>query len=134
MIFPFRLFAESFTAAVSGGGDFLTGSFGSFLGSFLPASALYHPAWWAYSASLGVFFIALPFSRYMHIPTEVVLIFARHYGLAETTKRTSLTEVEINSCSRCGICLDTCQMSFAGGIQNIQSTYQLKAIRYNSIA
>jgi Fe-S oxidoreductase len=133
LIFPLRLFAESFTADTFGGGDFLTGSFGKLLGSILPASNLYYPAWWAYSFSLGIFFVALPFSRYMHIPTEVVLIFSRHFGLTETTKRTSLTEIEIHSCSRCGICLDACQLSFAGGVHNIQSTYQLKAIRYNSI-
>ena len=133
LIFPLRLLAESFTSAVYGGGDFLTGSFGNLLGSILPASNLYYPAWWAYSVSLGVFFTALPFSRYMHIPTEVVLIFSRHFGLAETSERTSLTEIEINSCSRCGICLDTCQLSFAGGVQNIQSAYQLKSIRYKNI-
>jgi Fe-S oxidoreductase len=133
LIFPLRLLAESFTSAVYGGGDFLTGSTGKLLGSFLPAAYLYYPAWWAYAVSLGVFFVALPFSRYMHIPTEVVLIFSRHFGLAETTERTSLTEVEINSCSRCGICIDTCQLSFAGGVQNIQSAYQLKAIRYDNI-
>jgi len=133
LIFPFRLFAESFTAAVYGGGDFLTGTFGNFLSTFLPVESLYYPSWWAYSVVLGVFCVALPFSRYMHIPTEVVLIFSRHFGLAETNKRTPLTEIEIHSCSRCGICLDTCQMSFAGGVQNIQSAYQLKAIRYKSI-
>lgn len=133
LIFPFRLFAESFTSAVYGGGDFLTGTFGTFLGKVFPAGLFYYPSWWAYSIVLGVFFVALPFSRYMHIPTEVVLIFSRHFGLKETHKRTSLTEIEINSCSRCGICLDTCQMSFAGGVQNIQSAYQLKAIRYGNI-
>jgi Fe-S oxidoreductase len=94
---------------------------------------LYYPAWWAYSVSLGVFFAALPFSRYMHIPTEVVLIFSRHFGLSESNVRTSFTEVEINSCSRCGICLDTCQLSFAAEINTVQSAYQLKAIRYNQI-
>ncbi|HEX2396488.1 MAG TPA: (Fe-S)-binding protein [Bacteroidales bacterium] len=133
LIFPFRLLAESLTSAVYGGGDFLTGSLGNLLGAMEPAQDLYYPAWWAYSLVLGVFFVALPFSRYMHIPTEVVLIFSRHFGLAESTKRTPLTEIEINSCSRCGICLDACQMSFAGGVQSIQSAYQLKAIRYNHI-
>jgi Fe-S oxidoreductase len=133
LIFPLRLLAESFTSAVYGGGDFLTATFGNMLGSILPASVLYYPSWWAYSLSLGVFFAALPFSRYMHIPTEVVLIFSRHFGLKENSKRTSLTEIEINSCSRCGICLDACQLSFAGGIHTIQSAYQLKAIRYNHI-
>lgn len=133
LIFPLRLFAESFTSSVYGGGDFLTGTLGSWLGDFLPAQMLYYPAWWAYSISLGVFFTALPFSRYMHIPTEIVLIFSRHFGLKEREKRSSLTEIEINSCSRCGICIDACQMSFAGGIHNTQSAYQLKAIRYNQI-
>ncbi|HLO59974.1 MAG TPA: (Fe-S)-binding protein [Bacteroidales bacterium] len=131
-IFPLRLLAESLTSAVFHGGDFLTGTVGNLL-SFLPADKLYYPAWWAYSLSLGAFFVCLPFSRYMHIPTEVVLIFSRHFGLTEGIRRTPVTEIEINSCSRCGICLDTCQLSFAGGIQNIQSAYQLKAIRYNNI-
>jgi Fe-S oxidoreductase len=132
-IFPLRLLAESFTAATYGGGDFLTGTVGNLIGGILPAPDLYYPAWWAYSLSLGVFFIALPFSRYMHIPTEVVLIFSRHFGLAEKSEKTPFTEIEINSCSRCGICLDACQLSFAGGVHTIQSAYQLKAIRYNHI-
>lgn len=132
-IFPLRLLAESLTSAAYGGGDFLTGTFGSLLGSFLPATELYYFSWWAYSLSLGVFFVALPFSRYMHIPTEVVLILSRHFGLVETNERSPLTEVELNSCSRCGICIDACQLSFAGGIHNIQSTYHLKGLRYDSI-
>jgi len=133
LIFPLRLLAESFTSEAIGGGDFLTASTGQLLGHFLPAGLLFYPAWWAYSVALGVFFAALPFSRYMHIPTEVVLIFSRHFGLSETGVRTSFTEVEINSCSRCGICLDACQLSFAAGIHTVQSAYQLKAIRYNHI-
>ncbi len=132
-IFPLRLLAESLTSAAYGGGAFLTGTFGNLLGSFLPATEIYYYSWWAYSLSLGIFFVALPFSRYMHIPTEVVLIFSRHFGLVETNERTPLTEVELNSCSRCGICIDACQLSFAGGIHNIQSTYQLKRLRYNNI-
>lgn len=133
LIFPLRLLAESLAHALYGTGDFLTGSVGDFLGNHLPASVLFYPAWWAYSLALGVFFAALPFSRYMHIPTEVVLIFSRHFGLKEKDRRTPLTEVEIHSCSRCGICIDTCQLSFAGGINNVQSAYQLRAIRYNQI-
>ena len=132
-IFPLRLLAESFTHAVYGGGEFLTGTVGNFLGSFLPASSLFHPAWWAYSVSLGVFFVALPFSRYMHIPTEVVLIFSRHFGLEEKRKHTPITDVEVRSCSRCGLCIDTCQLAFAGGIKNVQSAYQLRAIRFHQI-
>ncbi len=132
-VFPLRLLAESFTHAVYGGGEFLTGTVGNLLGSFLPASALFYPAWWAYSLSLGVFFLALPFSRYMHIPTEVVLILSRHFGLKEKKEHTPLTDVEVHSCSRCGICIDTCQLAFAGGIKHVQSAYQLRAIRYQHI-
>lgn len=133
VIFPLRLLAESLTSAAMGGGDFLTGSVGTLLGSFLPAEQLFYPAWWAYSLSLGLFFMALPFSRYMHIPTEIVLILSRHFGLTEKDKRSPFTSVEVNSCSRCGVCMDTCQLSFAGGIHHVQSPYQLKAIRYNHI-
>jgi Fe-S oxidoreductase len=133
LIFPLRFLAESFTSSVFGGGSFLTATTGHFLGGFLPSGMMYYPAWWAYSMALGVFFVSLPFSRYMHIPTEVVLIFSRRFGLAETNTRTSFTEIEINSCSRCGICLDACQLSFAGGVHTVQSAYQLKAIRYNNI-
>jgi Fe-S oxidoreductase len=132
-IFPMRLLAESFTHAVYGGGEFLTGTVGNFLGSFLPASVLFYPAWWGYSLCLGTFFVALPFSRYMHIPTEVVLIFSRHFGLKEKKEHSPITDVEIRSCSRCGICIDACQLAFAGGIKNVQSAYQLRAIRYHQI-
>jgi len=133
LIFPLRFLAEAFTSAAYGGGDFLTGTAGKLLGSFLPAAGLCYPAWWAYSLALGVFFVALPFSRYMHIPTEVVLIMARHAGLAETGRRTPFTEIEINACSRCGICLDACQLSFARGLQHVQSVYALRAVRYNQV-
>jgi Fe-S oxidoreductase len=133
LIFPLRLLAESLSHALYGTGDFLTGTVGDFLGTYLPASVLFYPAWWAYSLALGVFFVALPFSRYMHIPTEVVLIFSRHFGLKEKDFRTPITDVEVHSCSRCGICIDACQISFAGGINNVQSAYQLRAIRYNQI-
>ena len=132
-IFPLRLLAESLTHSVYGSGDFLTGTVGNFLGWFLPAASLFYPAWWAYSLSLGTFFVALPFSRYMHIPTEVVLIFSRHFGLKEKREYTPITDVEVHSCSRCGICIDTCQLAFAGGIKHVQSAYQLRAIRYQQI-
>lgn len=132
-IFPLRLIAESFTHVLYGSGEFLTGTAGNFLGSFLPATTLFYPAWWAYSLALGIFFVALPFSRYMHIPTEVVLIFSRHFGLKEKKEHTPITDVEVRSCSRCGICIDTCQLAFAGGIKNVQSAYQLRAIRYHQI-
>lgn len=132
-IFPLRFLAESFTSAKFGGGHFLTATAGSFFGSFLPAGQLAYPAWWAYSTALGIFFVSLPFSRYMHIPTEVVLIFLRKYRVQEKTEFTPYTSVEVNSCSRCGICLDPCQMASAANIKNTQSVYFLQSVRNENI-
>lgn len=131
LIFPLRFIAESFTSANSGGGHFLTSNAGAFFGSILPTEHLAYPAWWAYSLSLGLFFIALPYSRYMHIPTEVFLIFLRKYGISEKAEATGYTQFELNSCSRCGVCIDKCQLASSAGINNVQSVYFLKNQRYN---
>ena len=69
-VFPVRLIAESTTCALYGGGGFLTGSVGAWMAEHVSTLALMNlesAAWWAYSACLGIFFVALPFSRYMHI-------------------------------------------------------------------
>lgn len=131
-IFPLRLLAEGFTSGAMGGGAFLTANFGHFLNTFLPSEKLFYPFWWAYSVSLGLFFITLPYSRYMHIPTEVLLIFLRNAGIKEQLVHTGFTDAELNSCSRCGICIDACQISQAAGISDVQSVYQLRDIRYNT--
>jgi Fe-S oxidoreductase len=129
LIFPSRLLAESFTSGAYGTGSFLTGSLGSFLASFLPANEMAYPAWWLYSLSLGTFFVVLPLSRYMHIPTELFLIFARNSGITTSDKSGSFTDIQVYSCSSCGICIDACQMNFSAGITDIQSAYLLKGIR-----
>ena len=67
-------------------------------------------AWWFYSSCLGIFFVALPFSRYMHIFTEIPLIFLRHYGLRSGEKESSFDHFQIEACSRCGVCIDPCQL------------------------
>jgi Fe-S oxidoreductase len=131
LIFPSRLLAESFTCGAYGTGSFLTGSLGSWLASFLPAQQMAYPFWWLYSISLGTFFILLPISRYMHIPTELFLIFMRNSGIRTGDKAGTYTEVQTYSCSSCGICIDACQMNFSAGIKNIQSAYLMKAIRNN---
>ncbi len=127
-IFPLRLLAESFTCGVYHSGHFLTGTLGSFFASFLPVEQLMYPAWWAYSLSLGLFFVALPYSRYMHIPTEMLLIFLRNYGIKASQKNPSFNEIEVSSCSKCGICIDQCQLSVAGE-KNAQPIYFLQAVR-----
>ena len=111
-IFPLRFLAESFTSHISGGG-FLTRSFGmifDWFNQFINNDALIRPIWWAYSIALMVFFLTLPWSRFTHILAEALLIFMRNAGIRETDKNNGYASVEIFSCSRCGICLDPCQM------------------------
>ncbi len=132
LIFPSRLLAESLTSGAYNNGSFLTGSLGSVFASFLPVQQLAYPFWWLYSLSLGTFFILLPVTRYMHIPAELFLIFMRNSGIKTGDKIGSYSEVEVFSCSSCGICIDTCQLNTSAGITNIQSAYLMKAIRNNS--
>ena len=132
LIFPSRLIAESFTSGAYGTGSFLTGSLGSFLASFLPAREMAYPFWWLYSLSLGTFFILLPVTRYMHIPAEIFLIFMRNSGIRTGDKQGTYSEVEVHSCSSCGLCIDTCQLNHSAGITTIQSAYLMKGIRNNA--
>jgi len=132
LIFPSRLLAESFTSAVYHSGHFLTGSLGEVLATFLPVHHLMYPAWWAYSLSLGVFFIALPFSRYMHIPTEMLLIFLKNYGIKTEKEYNSFSEIEVNACPRCGICIDQCQLNVAQKGSS-SAVYFLQALRNKGI-
>jgi Fe-S oxidoreductase len=131
LIFPSRLLAESFTCGAYGTGSFLTGSLGAWLATFLPAQQMAYPFWWLYSISLGTFFILLPITRYMHIPTELFLIFMRNSGIRTGDKAGTYSEVQTYSCSSCGICIDACQLNFSAGITNVQSAYLMKAVRNN---
>lgn len=136
-IFPARLVAESITAAVYGGYGFLTGSFGKILASTIPQdilSLIYEPAWWFYSSALGLFFVALPFSRYMHIFTEIPLIYLRRWQLRPSMERKSYDNFEVEACSRCGICIDPCQLQSDLGINDTQSVYYLRDRRYNMLS
>ncbi|NJK85084.1 MAG: (Fe-S)-binding protein [Bacteroidales bacterium] len=132
-IFPFRFLAESATSGIYNNGDFITGSFGKLLSTFFILDRIEIPLWWAYSFSLGLFFVALPFSRYMHIPTEVVLIFLRKYGIRTKHKYNSFSEIDVHACSRCGLCLDTCQINTSLGKNKMQSVYFLRAIREGTL-
>ncbi len=129
MIFPLRFFAESFSCGLNGTGSFLTNNAGIFFDSFLPLDKIAYPAWWAYSLSLCFFFLALPFSRYMHIPTEMIYIFLKNMGIKQGKKFTSFTNFPLYSCSRCGICLDQCQLNTSLGNKDSQSVYFLQKLR-----
>ncbi len=129
LIFPSRLLAESFTCGAHGSGSFLTGTLGSGLASILPATEIAPWFWWLYSLSLGTFFFLLPISRYFHIPVELFLIFMRNSGITTGDSSSSYTEVQTHACSSCGICVTVCQMSFAAGINDMQSVYFIKGLR-----
>lgn len=135
-IFPLRLVAESITSALYGGGSFLTGSCGALLdrvfGDTLLAYA-YEPAWWCYSIALGGFFVAMPFSRYMHIFTEIPLIFLRNAGLKVASREKSYDNFEVQACSRCGVCIDPCQLQSVLNINDVQSVYFVRDRRYNML-
>ncbi len=131
-IFPARLVAESLTCSIYGGGGFLTGSLGRVL-SGIASPELMDGAWWFYSICLGIFFVAMPFSRYMHIFTEVPLIFLRHYGLKPHSKSGSYDNFELEACSRCGICIDPCQLQSVLEVDDVQSVYFMRDRRYKML-
>lgn len=138
LIFPLRFFAESFSCGLNDGGSFLTYNAGKSFASFLPIEMLSYPLWWTYSLSLGLFFLALPFSRYMHIPTEIMYIFLKNMGVKQGEKYNSFTNFAVYSCSRCGICIDKCQLNTSLNNKDTQSVYFLQRLRnkeeFNNIA
>lgn len=127
-IFPLRLIAESFTANISGG-SFLTKSINHLLKAFVSNPENVMPVWWAYSISLGIFFLVLPFTRYMHIPTEIILITLRNVGIKSHSSRGGYAEAEIFSCSSCGICIDACPMSVKKRNLKYTSVYFIRFLR-----
>lgn len=129
MVFPLRLLAESFNAGLYDTGGFLTNTLGHYFARILPLELLRYPAWLAYSIALGIFFVSMPFTRYMHILTEIFLIFLRKFGIREKQAHSTFTDVELNACSRCGICIDKCQLGSDLEINNIQPAYFLRDLR-----
>lgn len=131
-IFPLRFVAECVSAGIHHNGSIISQPMGNFLALVLPVQSMEMPLWWAYSCALGLFFFALPVSRYMHIPVEVVMIFLRNYGIKVQKRIDGYSRIQIYSCSRCGICLDSCQMTHAA-IKDTQSVYMLKHLRNRKI-
>ena len=130
-IFPLRLLAEGFTADISGG-SFLTKSLNYVLNSFLSDHTNMLPAWWAYSCALGVFFIVLPFTRYMHIPTEILLIPLRNAGIKIRNARKGFAKAEVYSCPGCGLCIDACPMGVMKTHIKDTTVYLNRQIRRNN--
>jgi len=132
-IFPLRFLSETFTAGYYQNGSIISNSVGNFFASFINVQQFINPLWLAYSISLGFFLVALPNSRYMHIPTEILYIFLKNYGIKLKKRLNTYSMIQVNSCSRCGICLDTCQLNVAD-IKHSQSVYVLKGIRNKNLS
>lgn len=131
LIFPFRLLSESVTAGLAGNGSFLTQPLGNlFAWMNLPLDLIEIPMWWCYSLALCLFFACMPFSRYMHIFTEMVLIFLRKLGIRQTEHFNGYSYVQLSACSRCGICIDACQMSTVLNMDDIQPVNFVADVRY----
>lgn len=67
--------------------------------------------WWAYSIALCVFMVVLPFGRYLHIPSEMLLIMMRNAGISFSRPHKGLARVQADSCPNCGVCIDACPMN-----------------------
>ena len=102
-----RLLSEGATAALYGNGGFLISALGALLVRLgLDSVAFEYSCWMLYSIALGLFFSLMPFTRYMHIFTEIFLIYFRQLGLRDSMEKTGYTMFELSACSRCGICID----------------------------
>lgn len=85
--------------------------------------------WWLYSIDLLVFMFMLPFTRYMHIPTEALFILLRHAGLKPREPRKGYALAQIYSCPSCGLCIDACPMSVNDKNSGNTSAYFMKRLR-----
>lgn len=128
-IFPLRFLAEASIAGITGG-SFLT----EFIGNKLIFGGSYNETlslilWWLYSIDLAIFMFVLPFTRYMHIPAEALLILLRNAGLKTTEPRKGYAVAEIYSCPSCGLCIDVCPMSEVKDNYKNTAVYFIRNIR-----
>jgi len=130
-IFPLRLLAEGFTAHISGG-SFLTIPLNSIARFFMGNELNMLPTWWAYSIALCVFMCVLPFTRYMHIPAEMLLIPMRNAGLKVTHARRGYAKAMVLSCPSCGVCIDACPMSVRKADNRNATVYLNRMIRHRN--
>ena len=127
-IFPLRLIAEGFTAGISGG-SFLTVPLNKLFATFFGDHMNMLPTWWAYSICLCIFMCVLPFTRYMHIPAEMLLIPFRNAGLTVKHARRGFAKAQVYSCPSCGVCIDVCPMSIKKANLKDTTVYLNRAIR-----
>lgn len=131
-IFPFRFLAEA-SIASSTGGSFLTAVIGNewlFGGNYHETLSMIF--WWIYSIDLGIFMFILPFTRYMHIPTEALFILLRNAGLKAKEPRKGFALAQLYSCPGCGLCIDACPMSVNDDKSKNTSAYFIRKLRYGT--
>ena len=133
LIFPLRLIAESSYTAIYHHGSFLTNFTGNLFEQMFNISSAGKFFWWAYSIDLFIFFSFLPFSRYMHIPTEIILIALRKIGFTTQKEISIFSKIEILSCSSCGICIDNCQIQSLINKNNMVPAYLFQKERHSKV-
>lgn len=133
LIFPLRLLAESTTSTLYENGGFLTGTLGNLFTGVPNMEIISYLLWWGYSIALGAFFFALPFTRYMHIPTEVLLIYLRNFEVKYNNNEAVMREIDIHACSRCGVCIDACQLSYTIQAKGMLPAHYFRALREGKI-
>ncbi|WP_320052619.1 (Fe-S)-binding protein [uncultured Acetobacteroides sp.] len=134
LIFPLRFLAESINSGIHETGGFITQPMGELLYNAGFGKNSSYAAWWAYSISLGVFFIAVPFTRYMHILTEPFFIFLRNAEVDSSKFQQTFNQVQAKSCSKCGVCLNACPLTTTNISGNPQPIYLLNALNQGTLS
>jgi len=130
LIFPARFIAETLNHTFYGGGGFITGRFGNLIDLPDNLDFLSDMAWVVYSCALGGFFFVLPWSRYMHILTEVPHIILKNAHI-QAYQDKGCAQFHLYACSSCGICLNSCQMTSLDKYHG-QTYYFIRKIREKS--
>ncbi len=85
--------------------------------------------WWAYSIALCVFMCVLPFSRYLHIPAEMMLVTMRNAHISISRPGKGIARVQTDSCPNCGVCIDACPMNADPANLKDSTVYLTRQIR-----
>lgn len=88
--------------------------------------------WWAYSIALCTFMCVLPYSRYLHIPAEMLLITMRNAHLEVTRLGKGMAKVQTDSCPNCGVCIDACPMNADTANLKDSTVYFTRQVRRNN--
>jgi Fe-S oxidoreductase len=67
----------------------------------------------------------------MHIPAEMLLIVLRNAGIKSKKTNAGYGNIELYSCSRCGVCIDACQMSAAARLDRTTTVYFMHSLRHH---